>query len=119
MSDMSNDVAIIGVGLHSFGRFDKTAKQMGAEAIQSALTDAGAAWKDIPFVFRCSHEGSSQKPRNACSHETGSHTQTNRRSAHRVSAGENLPDDTLLVLPPRGGGGGGMYRAARDAEKVL
>ena len=32
---MSNDVAIIGVGLHPFGRFDKTAMQMGAEAIQS------------------------------------------------------------------------------------
>ncbi len=38
---MTNDVAIIGVGLHPFGRFDKTAMQMGAEAIQSALADAG------------------------------------------------------------------------------
>ena len=36
-----NDVAIIGVGLHPFGRFDKTAMEMGAEAIQSALTNAG------------------------------------------------------------------------------
>ena len=36
---MTNDVAIIGVGLHPFGRFDKTAMQMGAEAIQSALGD--------------------------------------------------------------------------------
>ena len=27
------DVAIIGVGLHPFGRFDKTCMQMGAEAI--------------------------------------------------------------------------------------
>jgi hypothetical protein len=26
---MTNDVAIIGVGLHPFGRFDKTAMQMG------------------------------------------------------------------------------------------
>ena len=29
-----NDVAIIGVGLHPFGRFDKTAMEMGADAIQ-------------------------------------------------------------------------------------
>jgi len=36
-----NDVAIIGVGLHPFGRFEKTAMQMGAEAIQAALDDAG------------------------------------------------------------------------------
>ena len=38
---MTSDVAIIGVGLHPFGRFEKTAMQMGAEAIQSALSDAG------------------------------------------------------------------------------
>jgi acetyl-CoA C-acetyltransferase len=53
---MTNDVAIIGVGLHPFGRFDKTAMQMGAEAIQSALTDAGVQWKDIQFGFGGSHE---------------------------------------------------------------
>lgn len=53
---MTNDVAIIGVGLHPFGRFDKTAMQMGAEAIQSALTDAGVEWKDIQFGFGGSHE---------------------------------------------------------------
>jgi len=53
---MTNDVAIIGVGLHPFGRFDKTAMQMGAEAIQSALTDAGVGWKDIQFGFGGSHE---------------------------------------------------------------
>lgn len=44
---MTNDVAIIGVGLHPFGRFDKTAMQMGAEAVQLALKDAGVDWKDI------------------------------------------------------------------------
>ena len=53
---MTNDVAIIGVGLHPFGRFDKTAMQMGAEAIQFALTDAGVGWKDIQFGFGGSHE---------------------------------------------------------------
>ena len=52
---MSNDVAIIGVGLHPFGRFDKTAMQMGAEAIQFALADAGVEWKDIQFGFGGSH----------------------------------------------------------------
>ena len=34
-----NSVAIIGVGLHPFGRFDKTAMEMGAEAIQLLLAD--------------------------------------------------------------------------------
>jgi len=41
-----NDVTIIGVGLHPFGRFDKTAMEMGADAIQAALTDAGVDWKE-------------------------------------------------------------------------
>ena len=41
MPNATDSVAIIGVGLHPFGRFDKTAMEMGAEAIQFALTDAG------------------------------------------------------------------------------
>ena len=56
MTSSENAVAIIGVGLHPFGRFDKTAMQMGAEAIQSALSDAGVEWKDIQFGFGGSHE---------------------------------------------------------------
>ncbi len=51
-----NDVAIIGVGLHPFGRFDKTAMQMGAEAIHAALDDAGVEWKDIQFGVGGSYE---------------------------------------------------------------
>lgn len=53
---MTNDVAIIGVGLHPFGRFEKTAMEMGAEAIQLALKDAGLEWKDIQFGFGGSYE---------------------------------------------------------------
>ena len=52
-----NDVAIIGVGLHPFGRFPgKPAVQMGAEAIQLALADAGLEWKDIQFGVGGSYE---------------------------------------------------------------
>lgn len=51
-----NDVAIIGVGLHPFGRFDKTAMQMGAEAVRGALDDAGLEWKDIQFGVGGSYE---------------------------------------------------------------
>ncbi len=37
-----NDVAIIGVGLHPFGRFEgKSAMQMGVDAIFAAVADAG------------------------------------------------------------------------------
>ncbi|KAA8969988.1 thiolase family protein [Mycobacterium sp.] len=51
------DVAIIGVGLHPFGRFGaKSAMEMGAEAIQAALSDAGIDWKDVQFGVGGSHE---------------------------------------------------------------
>jgi acetyl-CoA C-acetyltransferase len=47
----TNDVAIIGVGLHPFGRFEgKTAMQMASDAIQLALSDAGIEWKDVQFA---------------------------------------------------------------------
>jgi acetyl-CoA C-acetyltransferase len=52
-----NDVAIIGVGLHPFGRFDgKSAMEMGADAIYAALADAGIEWKDVQFGVGGSYE---------------------------------------------------------------
>src|SRR5436305_9939191 len=54
---MTNDVAIIGVGLHPFGRFGETTGiEMGAVAIRRALADAGVAWRDIQFAFVGSYE---------------------------------------------------------------
>jgi acetyl-CoA C-acetyltransferase len=45
---VSNDVAIIGVGLHPFGRFEgKSAMEMCVDAIDAAVSDAGVAWGDI------------------------------------------------------------------------
>ncbi|MEC9323502.1 MAG: thiolase family protein [Actinomycetota bacterium] len=44
------DVAIIGVGLHPFGRFEgKSAMDMGVDAIGAAMSDAGISWYDIQF----------------------------------------------------------------------
>jgi acetyl-CoA acetyltransferase len=52
-----HDVAIIGVGIHPFGRFgDKSAIDMGAEAIRAALADAGVEWNQIQFAFGGSFE---------------------------------------------------------------
>jgi acetyl-CoA C-acetyltransferase len=51
------DVAIIGVGLHPFGRFPgKGALAMGAEAARAALADAGLTWADIQFAVGGSYE---------------------------------------------------------------
>jgi acetyl-CoA C-acetyltransferase len=46
-----HEVAIIGVGLHPFGRFEgKTAMQMGVDAIFAAAQDAGVEYRDIQFA---------------------------------------------------------------------
>jgi acetyl-CoA acetyltransferase len=54
---MSMDVAIVGVGLHPFGRFGETTGiEMGAVAIRNALADANVKWDDIQFAFAGSYE---------------------------------------------------------------
>jgi acetyl-CoA acetyltransferase len=58
-----DDVAIIGVGLHPFGRFkDKTAFDMGSEAVELALQDAGVDWQDVGCAFGGSWEVAQTDP---------------------------------------------------------
>lgn len=46
------DVAIIGIGIHPFGRTPaRTGLQQGAVAARLALKDAGIEWRDIEFAF--------------------------------------------------------------------
>src|SRR5688572_10115636 len=60
---MSDDVAIIGVGLHPFGRFgDKSAFDMGADAVDLALDDAGVEWKDVQLAVGGSYEVAQTDP---------------------------------------------------------
>ena len=54
---VSDDVAVIGVGMHPFGRFPGvSAIEMGAVAIRRALADAGVEWRQIQFAFAGSYE---------------------------------------------------------------
>jgi acetyl-CoA C-acetyltransferase len=47
-----NDVAIVGVGRHPFGRFgSKTAIEMGADSVRAACADAGIGWEEAQFAF--------------------------------------------------------------------
>ena len=58
-----DDVAIIGIGLHPFGRFgDKTAFEMGADAVELALDDADVQWKDVQCAFGGSWEVAQTDP---------------------------------------------------------
>ena len=57
------EVAIIGVGLHAFGRHgDKSAFEMGADAVAEALGDAGVAWNDVDCAFGGSWEVAQADP---------------------------------------------------------
>jgi acetyl-CoA acetyltransferase len=52
-----NEVAIIGVGIHPFGRFGpKSAIEMAADAVRAACADGGVTWKDVQFAFGGSAE---------------------------------------------------------------
>jgi acetyl-CoA acetyltransferase len=51
------DVAIVGVGLHPFGRYPgKSALRMGEDAVIEALGDAGLQWSDVQSFFAGSME---------------------------------------------------------------
>jgi acetyl-CoA C-acetyltransferase len=55
------DVAIVGIGLHKFGRTEHmSGLQQGAAAVRAALADAGAQWQDMQFGY-----GGSQDAGNA------------------------------------------------------
>jgi acetyl-CoA acetyltransferase len=50
-------VSIIGVGLHPFGRFPISGREMGLIAAREALADAGLAWDDVDFAAGGSRDG--------------------------------------------------------------
>jgi acetyl-CoA acetyltransferase len=59
---MSKEVAILGVGMHPWGKWGKNFVEYGVKACRDALADAGVDWKDIQFIsgadtVRCGYPG--------------------------------------------------------------
>ena len=55
---MSDDVAVVGLGIHPFGRHEGvTGLQMAAIAARRALQDAGVRWEDVDFAAGGSDAG--------------------------------------------------------------
>jgi acetyl-CoA acetyltransferase len=53
-----NDVAVVGIGIHPFGRHDGvSALEMGAASVRAALADAGLSWGDMEFAYGGSEDG--------------------------------------------------------------
>jgi len=47
---MSNEVAILGVGMHPWGKWGRNFVEYGVKAAQDALADAGIPWQDVQFI---------------------------------------------------------------------
>ncbi|MEZ5555825.1 lipid-transfer protein [Haliea sp.] len=59
---MSNDIAIIGAGMHPWGKWGHNFVEYGVAAAREALADAGIPWRDVGFVsggatVRCGYPG--------------------------------------------------------------
>lgn len=59
---MSQDIAIIGAGMHPWGKWGRNFVDYGVAAAREALNDAGIAWHDVQFVsgaatMRCGYPG--------------------------------------------------------------
>ena len=88
-----NDVAVIGVGLHPFGRFEgKSAMQMGAEAIKLALDDAGLEWNDVQFAVGGSWtvERTTRTERAQNAGRSGVSPYKHARSRHRAPGSQDV-----------------------------
>ena len=59
---MSNEIAILGAGMHPWGKWGHNFVEYGVAAAREALADAGVPWQDIRFVsggatIRCGYPG--------------------------------------------------------------
>jgi acetyl-CoA acetyltransferase len=53
-----SEVAIVGIGMHPFGRHDGVSgRQQAVHAVRAALSDAGIRWQDAQFAFGGSRDG--------------------------------------------------------------
>lgn len=59
---MTQEIAIIGAGMHPWGKWGRKFVDYGVEAAREALADAGIPWRDVQFVsgaatMRCGYPG--------------------------------------------------------------
>lgn len=47
---MDREVAVLGVGMHPWGKWGRNFVEYGVHAVRAALKDAGISWRDVGFV---------------------------------------------------------------------
>jgi acetyl-CoA acetyltransferase len=50
MTSMAKDIAILGVGMHPWGKWGRSFVEYGVTAARAAIADAGIDWRDVAFV---------------------------------------------------------------------
>ena len=92
-----SDVAIVGIGMHPFGRHEGvTGMEQGAVAVREACRDAGVEWKDIQFAFG----GSSAAGRSAAGQRHGALAKSSLLLFHNVNAASADDDfNTDMYVP--------------------
>lgn len=61
-SSMNNEIAVLGVGMHPWGKWGRNFVEYGVKAARDALEDSGVRWQDVGFVsgaatMRCGYPG--------------------------------------------------------------
>ena len=61
-SGMNNEIAVLGVGMHPWGKWGHNFVEYGVKAARNALQDSGVHWQDVGFVsgaatMRCGYPG--------------------------------------------------------------
>jgi acetyl-CoA acetyltransferase len=59
---MSRDVAVLGIGMHPWGKWGRNFVEYGVRAARAALADAGVDWRRVEFIsggatMRCGYPG--------------------------------------------------------------
>ena len=47
---MTKEIAVLGAGMHPWGKWGRNFVEYGVDAARTALADAGVEWRDIQFV---------------------------------------------------------------------
>jgi acetyl-CoA acetyltransferase len=59
---MNREVAVLGVGMHPWGKWGRNFVEYGVHAARAALRDADLSWRDVQFIsgaatMRCGYPG--------------------------------------------------------------
>ena len=89
----TNDVAVLGVGMHPWGKWGHNFVEYGVHAIKAALDDSGLDWRDIQFV-----SGARSFVRSAASPSWRRYSEGCANQVNRVPSTRQVRSDSSTAL---------------------